>query len=210
MMTVVCTKDDSHDLFRLMICNPSPLYLFAIPTGTPLLWCCYRRQGVLAKLLLHNYSANITVRANSGDTPLTASASVGSAGLIQLLMVTARQRLENAENALLAGSEEAEEGKGAVAAAAGIGNLKAFVDAQNTSGYSALLWAADRGHVKAAAALLEGGASLSLMGRVEVEISAEEALFGIHEERGGLKGVRAFFFLLSSLQKNLSAHTSNF
>jgi ankyrin repeat protein len=162
MMTVVCTKDDSHDLFRLMICNPSPLYLFAIPTGTPLLWCCYRRQGVLAKLLLHNYSANITVRANSGDTPLTASASVGSAGLIQLLMVTARQRLENAENALLAGSEEAEEGKGAVAAAAGIGNLKAFVDAQNTSGYSALLWAADRGHVKAAAALLEGGASLSL------------------------------------------------
>ena len=41
----------------------------------------------------------------------------------------------------------------------------------------------------------------SEMGRVEVEISAEEALFGIHEERGGLKGVRAFFFLLSSLQK---------
>ena len=103
---------------------------------TPLLWAAFRKQLGMAKMLIKK-GAKIDVRANSGDTTLTAAASIGSKGLIRLFLATARNQ--------------------------GITPLSSFVDAQTSTGYTALMWAVDGGHLGAAEVLLESGrASLSL------------------------------------------------
>lgn len=92
----------------------------------------------MARLLVERWGADIRARANSGDCPLAAAAFVGSPALLKLLLHAASEGLQP------------------------VRDLKAFVDDQNSSGYSALMWAADRGHVKALNLLLDRGASLSL------------------------------------------------